>query len=208
MGVLHTHNRRLDFHPPVHMGMPAASLDTRRRIWRTKALRTKARTSPPAGTPARATGGYPFSHKALVKVFRSKVLDAIEHAGLTLPAVLPDAWVVDCKAVGDGSKALLYLGRHLYRGVILERDILRCDDHGNVTFRYRDAKTDKMATRTLPGADFLWLVLQHVLPKGLRRARNFGFLHPNSAAAVRLLQVLHLRAAPATATPVTPARPA
>ena len=47
--------------------------------------------------------------------------------------------------------------------------------------------------RTLPGADFLWLVLQHVLPKGLRRARNFGFLHPNSAGAIGLLQVLHLR---------------
>ena len=65
---------------------------------------------------------------------------------------------------------------------------------GLVTFRYRDAKTDKTALRTLPGADFLWLVLQHVLPKGLRRSRNFGFLHPNSAGAIRLLQVLHLRA--------------
>jgi|GEM_PF-1527881 len=40
-----------------------------------------------------------------------------------------------------------------------------------------------------PGADFLWLLLQHVLPKGLRRARNFGFLHPNSK---RLIQLLHL----------------
>ena len=50
-----------------------------------------------------------------------------------------------------------------------------------------------MAVRTLPGADFLWLVLQHVLPKGLRRSRNFGFLHPNSAAAVRLLQAGHRR---------------
>lgn len=190
------------------MVMPAACLDTGRRTWRTTARRTRARTSPPAGTPARATGGYLFNHKALAKVFRAKVLDAIEHAGLTLPAVLPDTWVADCKAVGDGSKALLYLGRYLYRGVIQERDILRCDDHGNVTFRYRDAKTDKMATRTLPGADLLWLVLQHVLPKGLHRARNFGFLHPNSAAAVRLLQVLHLRATPATATPAAPARPA
>lgn len=83
--------------------------------------------------------------------------------------------------------------------MIQERDILRCDDNGNVTFQYRDAKTGKMAVRTLPGADFLWLVLQHVLPKGLRRARNFGFLHPNSAAAIRLLQLLHLRAAPAHA---------
>ncbi len=26
---------------------------------------------------------------------------------------------------------------------------------------------------------FLRLILQHILPKGYRRARNFGFLHPN-----------------------------
>jgi len=206
VGVLHTHNRRLDFHPHVHMVMPAAALDTRRRLWRTKARRTKARAGTPTG--ANASGGYLFNHKALAKVFRAKVLDAIERAGLTLPAVLPHAWVVDCKAVGDGSKALLYLGRYLYRGVIQERDILRCDESGNVTFQYRHAKTDRMAVRTLAGADFLWLVLQHVLPRGLRRARNFGFLHPNSAAAIRLLQVLHLRAAPSTAAPAAPARSA
>ena len=38
--------------------------------------------------------------------------------------------------------------------MIQERDILRCET-GNVTFQYRDAKTCKMAQRTLPGADFL-----------------------------------------------------
>ena len=64
----------------------------------------------------------------------------------------------------------------------------------------------------LPGADFLWLVLQHVLPKGLPRSRNFGFLHPNSAQAIRLLQVLqalqalHLRAAPSADLPAVPPR--
>lgn len=46
-----------------------------------------------------------------------------------------------------------------------------------------------MEQRTLAGADFLWLVLQHVLPKGFRRARNFGFLHPNCK---RLIALLHL----------------
>jgi hypothetical protein len=44
--------------------------------------------------------------------------------------VLPERWVVDCKSVGNGAKALVYLGRYLYRGVIQERDILRCDDTG------------------------------------------------------------------------------
>ena len=84
---------------------------------------------------------------------------------------LPDTWVVDCKSVGDGSKALLYLGRYLYRGVIQERDILRMDE-ATVTYRWRDSKTRQMQKRTVSGAAFLALVLQHVLPKGMRRARN------------------------------------
>ena len=141
-------------------------------------------------------------------MFRSKLLDAIKLAGLALPAELPKQWVVDCKCVGDGSKALLTLSRYLYRGVIQEKDILRCED-GKVTFQYRDAKTGKMGQRTLAGEDFLWLVLQHVLPNfhsGLRRSRNFGYLHPNSAGAIRVLQVLHLRPF-GTAAPPPPARP-
>jgi hypothetical protein len=211
VGVLHTHNRRLDFHPHVHMVMPAAALDTKRGLWRTKVRRTRRRRdkASDAAAPGSAppSGGYLFNHKALAKVFRAKLLGAVKHAGLSLPAKLPEVWVVDCKSVGDGQKALLYLGRYLYRGVIQERDIVRCEN-GNVTFQYRDAKTCKMAQRTLPGADFLWLVLQHVLPKGLRRARNFGFLHHNSARAIRLLQVLHMRAVATVPTPAMTARPA
>ena len=33
VGVLHTHNRRLDLHPHVHMVMPAAALDADKEIW-------------------------------------------------------------------------------------------------------------------------------------------------------------------------------
>ena len=47
-----------------------------------------------------------------------------------------------------------------------------------------------MEQRTVSGADFLWLMLQHVLPKGFRRARNFGFLHPNCKRLIALLQLL------------------
>jgi len=35
VAVLHTHSRKLDFHPHVHMAMPAAALDADRKIWRT-----------------------------------------------------------------------------------------------------------------------------------------------------------------------------
>ncbi len=199
VAVLHTHNRRLDLHPHVHMAMPAAALDTQQRLWRTKVSRPNSKSAKKSkeSQNSKATAGYLFNHKALAKVFRAKMLDAVKEAGLQLPAKLPAQWVVDCKAVGDGEKALVYLGRYLYRGVIQEKDIVRCAD-GKISFRYRDAKTGKTCLRTTSGADFLWLVLQHVLPKGLRRARNFGFLHPNSKRSLALLQQLQLRAPPCT----------
>ena len=114
---------------------------------------------------------------------------ALDAAGLALPGRTPKKWVVDCKSVGSGTSAIIYLGRYLYRGVIQEKDIVACKD-GQVTFRYRDAKTGTSERRTVPGAQFLWLILQHVLPKGFRRARNFGFLHPNCKRLIALLQVL------------------
>jgi hypothetical protein len=171
IAVLHTHTRQLGFHPHVHLVMPAAAIDSAQKQWRCK------------------KGEYLFNHKALAKVFRAKLLAGIEAVGLTLPDRYPTAWVVDCKSVGNGEKALIYLGRYLYRGVISEKNIVACDN-GQVTFRFANAKTGKTERRTLPGATFLWMVLQHVLPKGFRRARNFGFLHPNCKRLIALLHVL------------------
>jgi Putative transposase/Transposase zinc-binding domain len=173
VAVLHTHSRKLDFHPHVHLAMPAAA--------------------------------YLFNHKALAKVFRRKLLAALREAGLIAPAALPEQWVVDCRSVGGGGPALIYLGRYLYRGVVQEKDIIKCDQH-HVTFRYRDSATDKMTLRTVTGATFLWLLLQHVLPKGFRRARNYGFLHPNSKRMIALLKLLVFKLATSVPTP-TPRAP-
>ena len=184
VAVLHTHSRQLAFHPHVHVVMPAAALDADKGLWRT--LRKCAKDG--------GGGGYLFNHKALAKVFRGKFLAALAEAGLMLPADFPEKWVVDCKCVGNGHKALVYLGRYLYRGVIQERDTIGCEN-GQVTYRWRDSKTNKTAQRTVSGATFLWLVLQHVLPKGFRRARNFGFLHPNNQAFDFAAQVAGVQAA-------------
>ena len=193
VAVLHTHSRKLDFHPHVHLCMPAAALDADKKLWRT--LRKSAKGD-----------GYLFNHKALAKVFKARFLAALGELGLPLPSVLPKKWVVHCKGVGSGEKALVYLGRYLYRGVIQEKDILRCEN-GLVTYRWRDSKTNKSEQRTVSGVEFLRLVLQHVLPKGFRRARNYGFLHPNSKKLIVLLRLLVFRscdktpAKSATATP-------
>jgi hypothetical protein len=36
IAVLHTHSRRLDYHPHVHLVMPAAAIDADKRLWRTQ----------------------------------------------------------------------------------------------------------------------------------------------------------------------------
>ena len=176
VAVLHTHARNLAFHPHVHVAMPACALDAGKHLWRSLRGSKKG-------------GGYLFSHKALAKVFAAKLLDAVRDAGLVVPTDLPKQWVVDCKSVGSGQKVLIYLGRYLYRGVIQERDIIACAN-GQVTYRWRDSKSKQMTTRSVSGAEFLRLLMQHVLPKGFRRARNFGFLHPNSKRLIALLRLL------------------
>lgn len=171
VAVLHTHSRALTYHPHIHAVMPAAIVDKTQKLWRSK------------------SGKYLFNHKALAIVFRAKLLTRLRKEMSSLPPAIPLKWVVDCKYVGSGDKALVYLGRYLYRGVIREKDILSCRD-GKVTYRYQNSKTKRYETKTVSGANFLWLVLQHVLPKGFRRARNFGFLHPNSKQLIQVLQLI------------------
>jgi len=169
--VLHTHNRRLDFHPHVHVVVPGGGVDKAKKQWKKKKSK------------------YLFNAFALAKVFSARFYEAATRAGLSLPNSVPRKWVVDCKFAGKGLSALKYLSRYLYRGVISETNIVSNQD-GNVTFRYVESRTGQTCYRTVRGEDFLWLVLQHVLPKGFRRVRDYGFLHGNSKRLLRLVQLV------------------
>lgn len=174
IAVLHTHSRQLNYHPHVHVVIPAGAINQRDRQWRT-----------------RKKSGFLFSQKALAMVFRGKLLASLAQARFAIPKTTPSRWVVDCQAVGRGDKALNYLARYLYRGVISEDNIVAMDQE-TVTYRYTD-NAGQRKSRTLRGEAFLWLLIQHTLPKGFRRARNYGFLHSNSKSLIQLLQVLLLR---------------
>ena len=169
--ILHTHSRELNFHPHIHVVIPGGSINKKSRLWRVK------------------SGKYLFNQKALAKVFRAKLLKEMVDNKLQVPKSCPEKWVVDCKNVGNGDKALIYLGRYLYKGVIQEKDILKCEN-GQVTFRYTESKTKTVQIKSLKGEDFLWLLMQHVLPKGFRKVRSYGFLHPCSKKIIQLLQLI------------------
>ena len=122
-------------------------------------------------------------------VFRARFLEALNKAGLSAPQPLPQKWVAHCIHVGKGLPALKYLSRYLYQGVILENNIVS-NRNGNVTLKYVEIRTGKTCYRTLKSEDFLWLVLQHVLPKGFRRVRDYGFLHGNAKKLLSLVQMV------------------
>ncbi len=168
--VLHTHTRRLDYHPHIHIVLPGGSLHKGRREWRKR------------------QGNYLFKEQNLAAVFRAKMLNTLARKKLPLPPGVRTDWIVDCLCVGNGLSALQYLSRYLYRGVIRDHQII-ADDGTEVTFRYQESKTGMYKTRTLPGEDFIALVIQHTLPKGFRRTRDYGFLHGN---AKRLLEQVQL----------------
>ncbi len=95
--------------------------------------------------------------------------------------------MAQCQQVGRGEQALQHLSRYLYRGVISHLNILE-DDGDQATFRYRDSKTDTWKTRCLPGEKFIALLLQHILLRDFRRARDYGFLHGNPKALLKIVQ--------------------
>jgi hypothetical protein len=169
--VLHTNSRSLDYHPHIHAVVPGGGIDRKRGYWK------------------KLKGDYLFNGKTLATVFRARFLEAIQDAGLVISRKIPKKWVVHCDNVGRGIEALKYLSRYLYRGVISEKNIVS-NQHGQVTFKYIESKTGKTEFRTLPGQDFLHLIVQHVLPKGFRRVRDYGFLHSNAKKILSLVQLI------------------
>jgi len=95
--VLHTHNRKLDFHPHIHVVVPGGGVDKRRRQWKKK------------------KGKYLFNEFAMAKVFRARFLVTLNEAGLFIPKSVSPKCVVDCEHVGKGITALKYLSKYLYR---------------------------------------------------------------------------------------------
>ena len=169
--VLHTHNRRLDYHPHLHVIMAGGGFNAKRRCW------------------VKKRGRYLFNETALAKVWRARILDWFNRQHWPVPAGIAKTWVVNCIRVGYGLPALKYLARYLYRGVVSEQNILS-DHQGNIVHHYKDSKTGQIKTRTATPEQFLYRVLVHVLPKGFHRCRDYGFACPNQKGLLKRIQLL------------------
>jgi len=200
LAVLHTWGRTLEYHPHIHVVVPAGGLSADGTRW----------------CPCRP--GFFLPVRALSVLFRAKVRDLMKQAGLgnTMDRTIwQSPWVVHVQPVGDGRHALEYLSRYVFRVAISNARIISCDD-GRVQFRYKKSGRRNWSTMSLEAHEFIRRFLQHVVPSGFQRVRHYGFLSPaskHSIAEVRrrvedftfqsTLTATALAVAPALPRPVT-----
>ena len=177
--ILHTWGQTLVHHPHVHCVVPAGGLADDGCTWK----------------PCRP--GFFLPVRVLRRLFRGKFLAGLAQAfrdgrlhlhGRLLPYRRPAAfnrllhearnteWVVYAKPPLHGpEKVLQYLARYTHRVAISNHRLLHVDSE-TVTFRYKDYRSCRSRSQTLPLAEFCRRFLLHVLPKGFVRIRYYGFL--------------------------------
>jgi hypothetical protein len=205
LSILHTWGQTLVRHPHVHCVVPAGgfSLDYQRWVH-----------------PKYA--GFFLPVKVLSRVFRGKFVEGLRRAyargeldlsGAT--AVLREPahwhtfvdglfhtdWVVYAKPAFGGPAAVLrYLGRYTHRVAISNHRLIAFDGE-RITFQWKDyARDGQRRTMTLTAMEFLRRFVQHVLPRGFVRIRQFGFLANHCRAARLTLARRLLRPLPSLGT--------
>lgn len=176
--ILHTWGQTLVHHPHVHCVVPAGGLAD-------------------DGTWRACRPGFFLPVRVLSRLFRGTFVAQLKtafhdgrlesHGHLARhrspPAferLLNDAcrteWVVYAKPPFDGPERVLeYLSRYTHRVAISNHRILHVDDHA-VTFRFKDYRSRRSRTLTLPLHEFVRRFLLHILPSGFVRIRYYGFL--------------------------------
>jgi len=159
LAVLHTWTRAMLYHPHVHLLVTAGGLSADGTQW----VAAKHRT-------------FLVPVRALSTIFRAKMCAGLRRAGLLgqVPTrVWTMPWVVHAQPAGQGQRVLEYLGRYVFRIAITNSRLEQVTDD-DVTFRYRDNRTQEVRRVTLPGVEFLERFLTHVLPRGCAKVRYYG----------------------------------
>ena len=164
-GILHTWNQKLQFHPHIHYIVPGCGLDKDGNVVSVK------------------YADYLVNIHKLKGAFREQIRKELDARGWEVdPAAWTKKWGINIKAFGDGATVIKYLGAYVCRTAIGNSRIISINERDDtVTFLWKDRSNKKkpvMRPMTLPGNEFVERYLRHVLPRGLRSIRYYGFCHP------------------------------
>ena len=171
IAILHTWDQRLNYHPHVHLIVPAGGIDQNGQ-WKS----------------SKQDGNFLFDVRQMSAVFSArfaKKLRRLKRQGKIEKQVPRDLikkpWVVYAKqAFGSPESVVEYLGRYTHRVAISNARIMKVSD-SHVTFSWCDRKNGyQKKTETITGVAFLKRFLDHIVPPYFRRIRHLGFLSSRS----------------------------
>ena len=186
LAVLHTWTRALLDHPHAHLLVTAGGLSADGQHW--------VHPQNPA---------FLVPCFALSKIFQGKFKAGLKKLGLLEQApacVWRQKWVVHGQHAGSGLKVLDYLGRYVFRTAI-SNSRLEAFDHGQVTFGYRDNRTQQPRHVSVSAEEFIRRFLRHVLPKGFVKVRAYGLWSARAADKLQAARALLAPAAPSSTPP-------
>ena len=206
VAILHTWGQTLTHHPHVHCIVPGGGLASDGR-W----IASKPNFFLPVHVLSRCFRRL-FLERLRVAFDAGRIAFFGALARLSNPSAFAEylaplsqtPWIVFAKRPFAGPAQILdYLGRYTHRVAIANGRLLDCRD-GRVSFRWKDYRAqNKTKAMTLDADEFIRRFLMHVLPKGFRRIRHFGFL----ANACRAEKLARVRIALACPKPEPTAKP-
>lgn len=172
VALLHTWGQTLNYHPHIHMMVPAGGVDVDGMQW------------------IHSPGKFLVPVKAISAVFRGILIQMIARAWENNKLKIPDHftnfvdlkkllyrknWVVFSEKPLKGPLQLIsYLGKYIQKVAISNHRIKEWNE-GKVTFSYTNHKTHTINSKiTLQDTDFITRFLWHILPKGFYKIRYYG----------------------------------
>jgi len=200
LGVLHTWSQTLAYHPHLHYIVPAGGLAPDGKEW----------------VRARSRGQFLFPVRALSQVMRGKFIGKLKQAyrqgrlrfkgkiadlaeAVTFHQFLNELarkrfYSYSKPPLAGPEQVIGYLGRYTHRVAISNQRLLEIEG-GFIRFRYKDSQAGgKERVMRLQASEFMRRFLLHVLPKGFKKLRYYGYLSSGQrgrklALARRLLAV-------------------
>ena len=174
VAILHSWGQNLNYHPHIHMMVPAGGLSEDGMEW------------------IHSSKKFLLPVKRLSRMFRSRmcrlIKNALDDQRLGLPddvigydelqkACYKKKWVVYCeKPFKCPDNLIAYLGNYTHRVAISSHRIIDCKD-GKVTFWYKDYRSGGIRKEmTVTANEFIRRFLQHALPRGFSKIRYFGIM--------------------------------
>jgi hypothetical protein len=182
IGVIHTWNQTLLDHFHLHCLVPGGVLSDDRTVWTgsKENFLFRTRSLVKAFKNIYIKGLWQLKNENCLKFpGRTATYEAIPEFTRLIRTIEKKKWSGFAKSPFSGpEKVLEYLGRYTHR-VAISNYRIKTFENRKVTFTWKD-RSDNNTTKemTLKAEEFIRRFLLHVLPKGFKKIRYFGFLSP------------------------------